>query len=78
MKLFARKGSDVIEIEITDEALIKLSADKVSPAQHNTVESIYGSIARLSGGTPRRVLKPNVSLAQALHVHAADGHTHTH
>ena len=78
MKFIATRGADKIEIEITEEALIKLSTDAVSQAEHANVESIYKLVASMAGGTTKRTLKPNLSLAQALQVHAHDGHTHSH
>lgn len=80
MKFFAIKGADKIEVEITEEALIKMGADAVSSPNHATVESVYAVISSMAGGNTRRVLKPtaNATLHAALHAHSGDGHTHTH
>lgn len=78
MKFRAQKGKDIVEIEVTDDGLIKVSTDKVSQENHENCESVYRLVASMAGGSTRRVLKPGVSLQAALHAHTHDGHTHTH
>lgn len=80
MKFIAIKGSDRIEVEITDEAVIKLDTGAISGPQHATVESIFATIARDAGGQTRRVIKPGAHnhLHAALKAHAGDGHSHSH
>lgn len=70
--------ADKIEIEILEDGTIKTSTDKVSMANHSNAEGFLREMARLAGGVVKRVIKGGASAAHALHVHASDGHTHSH
>jgi len=69
---------DAISIKVLEDGTIKIETDKVSAANHVNAEGFIREIFRLAGGTGKRTLKTGASLHHALHVHAADGHTHTH
>lgn len=69
---------DKLIIEITPQGLFKVETDQVGEANHSLAEGLIAKMAELAGGKTTRTLKPNASLAAALHAHCADGHTHGH
>lgn len=69
---------DEIKITVLEDGTIKIETDRVSAANHVNAEGFIREIFKLAGGTGRRTLKTGASLQHALHVHAADGHTHEH
>jgi len=60
-------NEDQLEIEITDEGLIKISADKISAANHLNAEQFLRNVQELAGGKVTRK-----------HKGAAKGHEHSH
>jgi hypothetical protein len=72
--------ADRFEIEILPDGTIKLSTGAVSAAAHLSAESFLQSVNLAAGGIKadrRRRVLVGVSVASALHDHAADGHVHS-
>lgn len=68
--------ADKIVIEILPDGTIRTETDKISLASHSNAENFLREIGRLAGGTVKRVRKVGANLAEALHTHTQDGHTH--
>lgn len=68
------KGPDRIDITILEDGTIKSSADKISAPNHSSAEAFLAQVAKLAGGTSKRVRK---GAAQQAHTHQ-HGETHQH
>jgi len=69
--------SDKIEIEITEDGLIKSSTDKVSMPNHANAEMFLREMARLAGGPTERKRKHGHTGHHA-HEHEHGGEHHSH
>lgn len=69
---------DKIIIEVLEDGTIKTTTDKVSMPNHSNAEGFLREMARLAGGTVKRVMRLGADLTSALRAHTHDGHTHSH
>jgi hypothetical protein len=71
---------DAIQFKILEDGTISITTDAVSPANHYSADELLKAIHQIGGGTrqTRKRMDVAASLANALHSHAHDGHTHTH
>lgn len=63
-------ADDIIRFEITDNGLVKLDTDGISPVNHLSAEQLVKGIARVAGGTTTKTVKRK-------HSHGTHG-AHTH
>lgn len=72
---------DKMTIEILADGTIKTSTDAISGASHDNAESFLRNMAKLAGGTVKRMMRTDIPrnlLTRLLREHAADGHVHNH
>jgi hypothetical protein len=70
---------DCISITVLPDGTIKTDNDGISMPNHQNAEAFLRDIGRLAGGkTTVKMKGTHQHLHHALHVHASDGHTHTH
>lgn len=62
---------DTIKVQILEDGTIKLETDKVSAAVHTNAENLLSEMAKLTGGTVKKVHK-------GMHRHQHNQHTHIH
>lgn len=65
--------NDKIEIEVLADGSIKISTDRISPANHTSAEHLVREIQKMAGGPTKTQRKPGV-----LHVHSHGHHSHQH
>jgi hypothetical protein len=73
-------NQDTIKFKIEEDGTISITTDEVSGTNHMSADKLLKRIFELAGGdhttTKRNRLNVGVGLHEALHNHAADGHTH--
>ena len=73
-------ANDNMRVEILADGTMTVTTDRISMANHLTAEKFLKFASDLLGGavTSVRRIGVNIDLRDALHAHAADGHTHDH
>lgn len=66
--------NDKIEIEVLADGSIKISTDRISPANHASASNLVREIQKMAGGPTKTQRKPGVPA----HSHQHGQHHHSH